>query len=178
GRIVGVIIATNVIVQIPAGCSVDEAVDVPQIVEVDDLPRERQQVQFDVGREGPGTLRNPVEAEIAEELIGAFGHQEDVVAPLAEVVVLARAAAEDVVAADVAETGEQVEDVAVVAEHAAVVAFAVEDPVVALAAKHRLGPHRAVDDDVVAGSAEMFAAIVGAEQEVVPVAAEEDVTTE
>ena len=98
----------------------------------------------------PSAQGDPVEPVIAEELVAAFRHQHDVVATLAEVVVLSGTATHDVVAADRAETGEQVEDVAVVAEDAAVVPFAVVDPVVARAAEDALGSHRAVDDDVVA----------------------------
>src|SRR4051794_34956870 len=56
--------------------------------------------------------------------------------------------------------------------------FVVRDPVVAGATEHTLASHRAVDDDVVAGSAEVLDAIVAAEQEVVPVAADENVSAE
>src|SRR5436309_2552099 len=101
-----------------------------------------------------------------------------IVAALAEVVVLSGTAAFHVVAAHRAETREEVEDVSAVAEHAAVVAFAVVDPVVAVAAEDAFSAHRAVDEDVVARAAEVLDAVVAAEQEVVPVAADLDVAAE
>ena len=76
------------------------------------------------------------------------------------------------------EAGEQVEDVAVVAEDAAVVALTVVDPVVAVAAEDRFGAHRAVDDDVVARAAEVLDAVVAADHEVVAVAADGEVGAE
>src|SRR3954465_11583029 len=100
-------------------------------------------------------------------------------------VVLSGTATEDVIAVvqrrhtgSRADTREQVEDVAVVAEQAAVVSFAVIDPVVARTAEHTLAAHRAVDDDVVARAAEVLDAVVAAEQEVFPAAADENVPAE
>ena len=169
--------ARDVIVEVPPRRAVDEAVAVAQVVEVEDTPA-RQQVELDELRQVPVLQRDPVEAVIAEELVGAFRHQEDVVAALAPVVVLAGTAAYHVVAADRIEPGEQVEHVAVVAEDAAVVPFAVVDPVVAGAGEHAFRPHRAVDDDVVAGPAEVLDAVVAADDEVVAVAADRDVAAE
>ena len=124
---------------------------------------QRKEAQLDIAGERPSAQGDPVEAVIAEELVAAFRHQEDVVATFAEVVVLPGTAVDDVVAADALEPGEQVEDVAVVAEHAAVMAVAVVDPVVAGAAEDALGAHRAVDDDVVARAAEILDAVVAAD---------------
>src|SRR3954465_8805660 len=100
-------------------------------------------------------------------------------------VVLSGTATEDVIAVvqrrhtgSRADTREQVEDVAVVAEQAAVVSFAVIDPVVARTAEHTLAAHRAVDDDVVARAAEVLDAVVAAEHEVVAVATDENVSAE
>ena len=129
------------IVEIPARRSVHKAVLVAEVVEVERDVGQRQQTQLDEFREGPSAQRDPVEPVITHELVAAFRHQHDVVATLAEVVVLSGTATEDVVAADRAETGEEVEDVAAVAEHAAVVALAVVEPVVALSAQDGFGPH-------------------------------------
>src|SRR3954471_2741356 len=151
---------------------------VAQIVEVDRNVGEGEQIELDVARGRPASLGDPVESEIAEELVAAFGHQIDVVAAFAPVVVLARATAQDVVAADHIEPGEEVEDVAVVAEDAAVVAVTVVDPVVAGAAEAALAALGSIDDDVVAGPAEVFDAVVTAEEEVIPLAALGEVCAE
>jgi hypothetical protein len=58
------------------------------------------------------------------------------------------------------------------------VSVAVVDPVVAGAAEHPFGALRAVDDDVVAAAGEVLDAVVAAEQEVVPLAADDDVAAE
>src|SRR5262249_17479176 len=155
--------------------AVDEAVLVAEVVEVQRHVREREQAQLDELRRVPAAQGDPVEPVVAEELVRALRHQHDVVAALAEVVVLSGTAAEDVVAADGRETCEQAEPVAAVAEHAAVVAFTVEDPVVAVAAEDALGAHRAVDEDVVARTAEVLDAVVATEQEVVAFAADDEV---
>src|SRR5262249_42178947 len=129
-------------------------------------------------RRGPVLQRDPVEAEIAEELVGAFRHQHDVVAAFAEVVVLARPAAEHVVASPRIESGEEVEEVAVVAEDAAVLAVAVVGLGVAGAAEDRFGAHRAVDVALVAWTGEVLDAVVAADHEVVAVAAHREVSAE
>src|SRR4029077_6232822 len=93
-------------------------------------------------------------------------------------VVLPGTAAEHVVAAPRIEAGEEVEEVAVVAEDAAVVAVTVVDPVVARPAEDRFRAHRAVDDDVIARTGEVLDAVVAADHEVVTVATEREVRAE
>ena len=176
--IVHAIIPLDVIVEVPARRAIHQAIPVPEVVEVQDDSGLSEQIQLDVGRDRPASLRDPVESVIAEELVAAFGHQHDVVAAFAPVVVLARAATEDVVAAFLVEAGEEVKDVPVVAEDAAVVAVAVVDPVVAGAAEDAFAAHRSIDDDVVAGAAEVLDAVVAADEEVIPLAADDDVSAE
>src|SRR6267143_6715559 len=103
-----------------------------EVVEVERSHQGRQ-VELHIGGDRPTVHRHPVEAEIAEELVAAFGHQEDFVPAFTEVVVLSGTATHDIVASVFAEAGEQVEDVSAIAEHAAVMSVAVEEPVVALA---------------------------------------------
>ena len=177
-RIGRVLVADDQVVEVPTGSAVDEPIHVAQVVEVDDDARQREVIQLDVGRRIPTARRDEVEPEITEELVRALGQQEDIVPTLAEVVVLSGPAAQDVVAANLIEAGEEVHEVPVVAEDTAVVSVAVVDPVVASIAKHRLGSHRAVDDDVVAGASEVLDAVVTADQEVVAVSADQDVSTE
>src|SRR5207237_5965330 len=154
---------------------VDKTVLAAEVVEVERDVGQREQAELDEFREGPSAQGDPVEPVITHELVAAFGHQVDIVTALAEVVVLSGTATHDIVAADRAQTGEQVEDVAAVAEHAAVVALAVVEPVVALSAQDGFGPHRPVDDDVVAGTGEELTPVVGADHEVVPVAADQEI---
>ena len=174
-RVIGPRIPPNVVVQVPPRRAVHHAVLVPEIIEVDRRGRESQQVELDIGGDRPASLGDPVEPEIAEVLVGSFIHQEDVVPALAEVVILPGTAIEDIVAPDLAEPGEQIEDVAVVAKYAAVVSVAGVDPVVAGATEDGLGPLRPIHDDVVPRATEVLNSVVPAEQEVVPVAAQKNV---
>src|SRR4051812_17049800 len=57
-------------------------------------------------------------------------------------------------------------------------AVAVVDPVVAGAAEHAFAAGASIDDDVVAGAAEVLDAVVAAEEEVIPLATDEDVSAE
>ncbi|PYR15177.1 MAG: hypothetical protein DMG00_01070 [Acidobacteria bacterium] len=88
------------IVEVPAGCAIDEAVLVAEVVEVHRNIRQCQQTELDELRLRPASQGDPVEAVIAEELVRALRHQHDVVAAMAEVVVLSRTAIQDVIAAE------------------------------------------------------------------------------
>src|SRR5262249_39518389 len=119
-RVEDEVVAADVIVEVPTRRAVDETVLVAQVVEVERNARQREEIQLDVGRERPRPLRDPVEAEIAEELVAAFGHQEDVVAAFAEMVVLAETAIHDIFSAYRAQSREHIEVVAAVAEQPSV----------------------------------------------------------
>src|SRR2546428_4775132 len=91
---------------------------------------------------------------------------------------MSRTAIHDIVASDLAEPGEEIEDVPVIAKHAAVVSIAGVKPVVAESTEDTLGPLSPVHEDVAPGATEVLTPVVPAEQEVVPGAAQQNVSAE